>query len=566
MKWKNLLNLELDKEKKASLQIRALRWLAAFLVLMVLLTLLSRAADSVTIAKVTTTSVTGGTLNHEISADGSILANREVSVSVASGVKIASVEAAAGTSVNEGDVLLYLDTDDLKEKLETAEEELAVLEAEASDRAANEAIASSGEQKTLSRAQEDYNTTVSDADEAVAEAKEAMNTAFENYNSYKNSSTADDSTDSTVLDALTKTVSEKQSAYDTAVTELENLNSEMEYKINQKIDDQGAQTTAEKKAIRTSVEKEYSSKINAAEKAVSTAKTELENADAALSAYETEVSDSNQSTYDEELLTLYNEYVAKKDAYNDALKSREESIKSAKRALEDASETTETVDTAGELTAANTLEDKEDEVATLKALDELGGEVTSPTDGLVVSVPVSAGETTSDETSIRIADQSSGYKFTVSLEKASAKYLSTGDEIMLDIGNDTTVSGLTIDSIEVSAEDSNTYNLTVFIPAKVTGLGSFATMSIEKTTKKYDCCVPLSALHSDGEEYYVYVLTESDTVLGTQMTVTKAEVEILDKNSETAAIEGAVGWGQDIVLTSSKTLRSGDRVRQEDES
>ncbi|MCD8232040.1 MAG: biotin/lipoyl-binding protein [Clostridiales bacterium] len=565
MKWKNLMNFELDKEKKASLQIRALRWLAAFLVLMVLLTLLSRAADSVTIAKVRTISVSGGTLTHEISADGSISANREVSVSVAAGVKIASVEAAAGTSVKEGDVLLYLDTDDLKEKLETAEEELEILEAAASDKAANEAIVASGEQKTLSRAQEDYNAAVSDADEAVTDAKEAMNEALAEYNSYKNSG-ADSSTDSTVLDSLTKTVSEKQAAYDTAEAELENLNSEIEYRINQEISEQGAKTDAEKKAIRTSVEKEYSSKLKAAQKSADTAKIDLEEAEAALLEYETEAGESSQASYDEQLQALYDAYLAAKDAYNEALKSREESVKSAKRALEDASESTETVDTAGDLTAANTLEDKEEEVDTLKALNELGGEVTAPMDGLVVSVPVSAGETTSDETSIRIADQSAGYKFSVSLEKDSAKYLSAGDELTLDIGNDTTVSGLTIDSIEVSAEDSSTYNLTVFIPAKVTGLSSFASMSIEKTTKKYDCVVPLGALHSDGDEYYVYVLTESDTVLGTQTTVTKAEVEILDKNSDSAAIEGAVGWGQDIVLTSTKALRSGDRVRLEGES
>lgn len=193
-----------------------------------------------------------------------------------------------------------------------------------------------------------------------------------------------------------------------------------------------------------------------------------------------------------------------------------------------------------------------------------GGEVTSPSDGLVVSVPVSAGETTAEETSIRIADQSAGYRFSTSLDKSTAKYLSTGDEIALDIGNDTTVSGLTIDSIEASAEDSSTYNLTVFIPAKVTGPGSFATMSIEKTTKKYDCCVPLNALHSDGNDYFVYVLTESDTVLGTQTTVEQAQVEILDKNSDSAAIEGGVGWGQEIVLTSTKSLRAGDRVRVEE--
>ncbi|MCC8149925.1 MAG: hypothetical protein LIO96_00250 [Lachnospiraceae bacterium] len=562
--WKQLLNFEFDREKKASLQVRALRWLAAFLILMILLTLLSRAADSVTIAKVTTTGVSGGSLTHEIQAEGTVSANREVSVEVASGLKIASVEAAAGTSVEEGDVLLCLDTADLGEKLETAQEELAVLKAQALDKEANAAIAGASAQKTLTRAREDYDTAVSSANQSVADAKEDMEEAWSAYNTFKNSGSSAGDTDTTVLDSLVKTVEEKQEAYDTAVTELENLNSEIEYKINQKISEQGAATDEEKKSIRNSVESEHSAKLAAAESKVSTAGSDLEEADAALSAYQTESAANSQSDYDEQLQALYDEYISKKDAYNEALSSREDTIRSAKRALEDASETTETVDKASELTEASAMEEKQEEVDALQKLVDLGGEVTSPSDGLVVSVPVSAGETTAEETSIRIADQSAGYRFSTSLDKSTAKYLSTGDEIALDIGNDTTVSGLTIDSIEASAEDSSTYNLTVFIPAKVTGPGSFATMSIEKTTKKYDCCVPLNALHSDGNDYFVYVLTESDTVLGTQTTVEQAQVEILDKNSDSAAIEGGVGWGQEIVLTSTKSLRAGDRVRVEE--
>ena len=43
--------------------------------------------------------------------------------------------------------------------------------------------------------------------------------------------------------------------------------------------------------------------------------------------------------------------------------------------------------------------------------------------------------------------------------------------------------------------------------------------------------------------------------------LTKVQVEILDKNNEQAAVDGAFSWDQKFVLTSSKTLRDGDRVR-----
>ena len=134
---------------------------------------------------------------------------------------------------------------------------------------------------------------------------------------------------------------------------------------------------------------------------------------------------------------------------------------------------------------------------------------------------------------------SSDLKFTATLDKASAKYLSKDDKVTLDLGNGTTVEGLTVQSIDVSAEDKNSYELTVSIPAKVKKLGSIATLKVEKASKKYDTCVPLGALHSDGDKYYVYVINEKDTILGTETAVDKVQVDILDKNNEQAAIEGS---------------------------
>ena len=60
MKLKQLMDFEMDKNKKSSLQVKAVKALAGFLILMFLLTILSRAADSLTIAKVTASAATGG--------------------------------------------------------------------------------------------------------------------------------------------------------------------------------------------------------------------------------------------------------------------------------------------------------------------------------------------------------------------------------------------------------------------------------------------------------------------------------------------------------------------------
>ena len=69
---------------------------------------------------------------------------------------------------------------------------------------------------------------------------------------------------------------------------------------------------------------------------------------------------------------------------------------------------------------------------------EVNGKITAPSDGLITKVNVTTGETTTEDTAIRISDQSAGYKFTATLDKASAKYLSKDDKVTLDLGNGTT--------------------------------------------------------------------------------------------------------------------------------
>lgn len=572
MKLKQLMDFEMDKNKKSSLQVKAVKALAGFLILMFLLTILSRAADSLTIAKVTASAATGGVISHNIEVDGNITPNKDIAISTSANIKIASVEATEGKTVKKGDLLIQLDTADLKKKLLQAQKELQVAKATASDKKANEAIAADTKSKSLQRTYEDYNQTVADANDSVSKAKSDMNEAWNAYNTYKNSNSNSGETDTTVSDSLKKTVEEKQLAYDKAVTNLDGVEKDIEADVRKEIDkaeeaskDESGNSTLtqeDKQKIREQVNArpENVSLLQNANDQINTAKDALTEAENALSAYNEQQNNSSSASYDEQLKTLYDDYKAKEEAYNEAVKQRQSTIQSANRTLEDA-KAPENVDTATALTANDDLEEKQLAVDELQKVMDVNGKITAPSDGLIIKVNVTTGETTTEDTAIRISDQSAGYKFTATLDKASAKYLSKDDKVTLDLGNGTTVEGLTVQSIDVSAEDKNSYELTVSIPAKVKKLGSIATLKVEKASKKYDTCVPLGALHSDGDKYYVYVINEKDTILGTETAVDKVQVDILDKNNEQAAIEGSFSWGQQFVLTSSKTLRNGDRVR-----
>ena len=573
MKLKQLMDFEMDKNKKSSLQVKAVKALAGFLILMFLLTILSRAADSLTIAKVTASAATGGVISHNIEVDGNITPNKDIAISTSANIKIASVEATEGKTVKKGDLLIQLDTADLKKKLLQAQKELQVAKATASDKKANEAIAADTKSKSLQRTYEDYNQTVADANDSVSKAKSDMNEAWNAYNTYKNSNSNSGETDTTVSDSLEKTVEEKQLAYDKAVANLDGVEKDIEADVQKEIkkaeeaskDESGnpiTLTQEDKQKIREQVNArpENVSLLQNANDQINTAKDALTEAENALSAYNEQQNNSSSASYDEQLKTLYDDYKAKEEAYNEAVKQRQSTIQSANRTLEDA-KAPENVDTATALTENDDLEEKQLAVDELQKVMDVNGKITAPSDGLITKVNVTTGETTTEDTAIRISDQSAGYKFTATLDKASAKYLSKDDKVTLDLGNGTTVEGLMVQSIDVSAEDKNSYELTVSIPAKVKKLGSIATLKVEKASKKYDTCVPLGALHSDGDKYYVYVINEKDTILGTETAVDKVQVDILDKNNEQAAIEGSFSWGQQFVLTSSKTLRNGDRVR-----
>ena len=562
MKLKQLMDFEMDKNKKSSLQVKAVKALAGFLILMFLLTILSRAADSLTIAKVTASAATGGVISHNIEVDGNITPNKDIAISTSANIKIASVEATEGKTVKKGDLLIQLDTDDLKKKLLQAQKELQVAKATASDKKANEAIAADTKSKSLQRSYEDYNQTVADANDSVSKAKSAMNEAWNAYNTYKNSNSNSGETDTTVSDSLEKTVEEKQLAYDKAVANLDGVEKDIEAAVQEEIKKAEGDSQDEEQKIREQVNArpENVSKLQDANDEINKAKDALTEAENALSAYNEQQNNSSSASYDEQLKTLYDDYKAKEEAYNEAVKQRQSTIQSANRTLEDA-KAPENVDTATALTENDDLEEKQLAVDELQKVMDVNGKITAPSDGLITKVNVTTGETTTEDTAIRISDQSAGYKFTATLDKASAKYLSKDDKVTLDLGNGTTVEGLTVQSIDVSAEDKNSYELTVSIPAKVKKLGSIATLKVEKASKKYDTCVPLGALHSDGDKYYVYVINEKDTILGTETAVDKVQVDILDKNNEQAAIEGSFSWGQQFVLTSSKTLRNGDRVR-----
>ena len=431
MKIKEIIKYQWKSKENKTLQQKALKILGYFLVLMFILTILSRFADSLLIPIVKTETLKGMTITHEVEANGSIIQNREEGIDVIENLKVSHVNVYPGSEIKEGDTLFEIDLTDLKSQIQQVENEI------------------SEKEKNLSRATEDYNLAVSRQDKIISDALDAYKEAENLVNKYNNASEE-----------------EKQSL--------------------------------DKEAI------EY-------------------------------------------------DYNLKKTAYNQAVNDKSSNLLMEKRALEDVKE------------ASNTDELKK-KLENLKKIEGAEGKFVSEKEGIVTNVAVVAGDVTSAGSAVYLADKESGYKFVAELSKDLKKYAKQGQSVVLKIGNSNNEIGdLTIDSIS-KGEDDN-YKVSVLLPTGVGEIGDGGNLTLSSKSKKYQVCVPLEALHQEGQDkYYILVVGEEDTLLGTEKVAVRVDVSIADKNDTYAALtEGTISNSQKIIVSSNKTIKEGDRVRLEEE-
>lgn len=196
---KKVINFKYVKKEKDNLQKKAVKALVAFLILMIGCTMLSRAADSMTIPRVKIDKPKTKTIVDEITAKGVVSKNREEKISVVEGLKINYVNISEGSIIKVGDTLVELDTEELEKKFNEIKENI------------------SQEQKTLTRATEDYNKAINAKKQAVQNALNEMNTAKKALDNYSNLS--DEEKDPGIEESLYSDYQSKKSMYDAAVVE-----------------------------------------------------------------------------------------------------------------------------------------------------------------------------------------------------------------------------------------------------------------------------------------------------------------------------------------------------------
>ena len=182
---------------------------------MLIFTVISRIAASLTVAQVTVESPSDKKIEHVVSVEGSVKENLELAVLTEPELLVKTVYVTAGQSVSEGDVIAEIDMTHLAEQIQAKEEEIEILELTNAEIYAGKAKEQQSAERTLERAQEDYDQAVQQADAAVASAKETLTNAVNAYYSHLQSAQGGDADTQSV--SLLEAAQAAQQAYDTAV-------------------------------------------------------------------------------------------------------------------------------------------------------------------------------------------------------------------------------------------------------------------------------------------------------------------------------------------------------------
>lgn len=537
--------------KNTTLRAKALRAFAGFLALMLVFTLLSRAADEMTIAKVRTEEAQKRSIDHKVSGLGKVRENGAKPVTALPGIRVAYVPLEVGSKVKKGDLLFRLDPEDIQEKLELEKEELKKLELDLSDQESRKGVENSNRDSAIERAEEDYGDAEKDAQRQIDQAQENLTTAENRLEEYRQNRPSYD------LEQLQQDYDEARKAVEEAETALE----ELETAIGQEVAEArsaAGESPEEQDAAEQAVRDARKPELDAATLKAENSKMLSQQAEEALN----KAAAAGDSTQEQ---ALSDAVEAARQALNQAQTAKKDALKAAGRSLEDAKKPL-AADSSQE--KSEMLCDKQQEkIDRYQALLDAGGEVTAPLDGTVTKLEVAVGAPTPEGTALLLADGSEGSTVVAQMPKSQEKYLSPGTPVTLKPGGEKKdVTGLVIDSVQENEEDPELLDVAVSLPDNPLAIGASCELEAVQQSKEYSECVPLSALHEENGSYYLLTLQEKKGVLGTEMTVARLNVEIEEKNDSYAAlIPGSLTSGQKYIKESSKNLDVGDRIRLEED-
>lgn len=547
-------------------------------------------------------------------------------VYAAADLLVEEIRVKEGQEVKKGDVLALLDMDSIDEKIQSVSDEIEELCLQNQAIVAREQKDARDQSKAKDRAKEDYDQTISDgkvqkkeADEQVEDARKSVKEAKEQakkqtekqaneaYEAYEQKSeelqeavnaakkeyeTALDQEKSALL--LAKRALEDASAepvvnYDMNRTQME-INQKQD-KINalqwdlwlgeedvdgikdqiaalrvevaslqlqlQEQTDAAAKQKKEQEQAIVRAQEDYDNTAEKQERLVNAARQKWDDAQQKLDEFLESGADDVDDVDDVSVKAAEKALEDAKRQRREQERLQEENERQAKRDVEDSLET----GTADNSAAVNRLAiaQKQRQLDRLMKAKEGDGKVTAEVDGTIAQVQLVVGQRSMDTAAFLMSDISGGMSFTTQISKEDAVYVMVGDLVTLKSGNQT-YEELTVLTVETNADE--TVKVTVLVPKETLELGTHADMELIKQSEEYRITVPISAVHTENDRNFVYVMEPEETVLGGSYAAIRVEVVVAENNGSYAALMGSSLTSESLVITDSdQMISAGETVR-----
>lgn len=348
------------------------------------------------------------------------------------------------------------------------------------------------------------------------------------------------------------------------------------------------QTKSAQKTLDSAIE-EYNSTKSSGENKIAQAQQELNNANASLEVAKNQLAEAQNhvpepgempidielfeqavTQADGEVETAKSLLESEKTQLSDSLKGLDKQITDARESLEKAKKDDQQTKNQAEIddrrkkleleTLEKEITEMQEKIAKFKAMIESTGVVKATQDGEIKKLP-EEGETTQEGAVYTITNPQGSFEAQVMLSKDDAKKLKAGSKVDIEKGSGYYKDYFQGEITAISLPDENE-QVTVKIKLPQGKWESGENISIQAIQKRetYETCIPLSALNSNQDGYFVLAIEERSTILGTENVLVEYPVTLLAKDEEKAAIEGGI-WQTPVVTQSTKPITSGDRVR-----
>lgn len=517
--------------------------LIIFLVVLLLLTFFSNTIMNYSLAEVSSTYITSGSISTAIRGTGTIQSVDPYNVTISEGRKVESVNVRRGDTVTKGDVLFVLEAGESTEVTD-AKKAYQDLLASYDDAIIKGNISSD----IITAAQNRDNDVIVQKMSRLEQLGETLRQKKAVVDDIKaqievvnaGSAIVDVSSEKAQLEAVNTALSaekDKLSKFTELQTKIDSLleSASAETDEGKKWDyiNQAVTATNDRDALGTQAEIEAN--IKSYEKQADTINKTIEDKQAA------PTEEAKQLNY--KLTLANNEYTEAQENY-DNLSSEIENQRSLQNLLDQIDE------------AKNKYETLETKA--------IGTEVTAPVSGIITAVNVVAGEKVDKDTTMATIQLSGkDYTLEMTVTKEQAARIKVGD--IGQASNSWYYSDMTLTVSAIKNDTTNPSSGNRIVVFTVTGsdinVGQSVTVSVGDKSASYDMIVPNTAIREDKNGTYILVITSKSTPLGNRYTATRVDVTKLASDDTNTAISCGLQGYESVITTATKPVSAGDLVR-----